>query len=104
MRNFSGISKSVLEDILKSGKEVCTIDIIEHIVLLYSEYKTDYVKNIFDKTGHPELDWDGDEIDINKYIRFIEKELPKDKISINIDLLIKIIYLIRDYYNKPTKR
>ena len=98
MENISEISAIIFDALNEAGKEeVCASDLIEHIILLFIEFKEDYEKNIFDKTDHPDLYPDGEDIEINEYIKFIEKELHKDNISIDIELLTKIIYLIREY-------
>jgi hypothetical protein len=97
MRYITKTSKSIFDGLQETEREICTVDIIEHIILLYIEFKADYEGNIFDKSEHPELYWHGEGISINEYISFIENELQKDKISIHTDLLTKIIYSIRKY-------
>lgn len=96
MDNLTEITKRIFGNLTEPEREVYSIVIIEHIVLLYNEYAMDYEKNIFDKANHPELYLQGElSIEPNEYLQFIIDELEKDQLQIDADLLNKIIYLIR---------
>lgn len=98
MRHITRTSKRIFDTLQEQERESCSAEVIEHIILLYIEFKEDFEKNLFDKSDHPELYIHGEEsIDIAEYLKYIENELEKDKIDVNEDLLTKIISAVGEY-------